>query len=68
MLAVIPLLIVLLIGGVAFGICIFFFMRTRRKIASIEAAEKADVGGLRDGYYKTFRPARWHWKNRSSAP
>ena len=52
----VPLLIAgffLLFGMVAFGLCLFFFLRNRAKITSIESAQAVDVGDLDDGYWKT---------------
>jgi len=45
--------VILLIGCVAFGICLFLAWRARTKIAAIESARTADVGDLDDGYWKS---------------
>lgn len=44
---------VLLMGGLAFAVCIFIYLRTKAKIAAIESTPTSVLGDLDEGYHKS---------------
>src|SRR5438067_8058788 len=44
--------VILLVGAAVVGVCVFFAVRNRKKVAAIEGTEVCPVGELDEGYRK----------------